>query len=194
MLFRLFSCGSSAHGHQACSLQIPGVLPPSPFHFLPLCPPPNHQAQNLIPGQMCCSGGQARESISCVCAKVLHHLMISARKLSSSLAGSALLGGGGGGLTEAQPSLAAQKLLHIGGAGMSPHRSPTSVDVVGESLASRRKRPAPSPDQAGGGWGGGPGVCRQGRLLMWVRIRSRNVLLRRSPCTMRTSCERGREL
>lgn len=37
---------------------------------------------------------------------------------------------------------------------MSRHRSPTSVDVVGESLASRRQRPA-------SGWGGGWGVGGQ---------------------------------
>lgn len=136
-----------------------GVLPSSPFHFLPGCGycSPHHHAQNMIPGQMCCSGGQAD---LCVCVAFLHHSTISARKLNSSLVISVLL------WCSAKlnpPQLcckwfASQKLSRVCGAaaGISLRRSPTSVSGLVESLATRaghrrrgQKRPASTPDQPG---------------------------------------------
>lgn len=47
------------------------ILPPPP----PL--PRHHQEQNLIPGQMCCSGAHAWDPISVFWGAVLHHSTVS---------------------------------------------------------------------------------------------------------------------
>lgn len=102
--------------------------------------PPHHQAQNLIPGQMCCSGGQA--------SLCLRSSTISARKLNSSLVSLALLWCS----AKLKPPQLCWKCFispKLSCAGVSLRWSSTSVSGVVSGCHRRwgQERPASTPDQ-----------------------------------------------